>query len=108
MNMEMIIAVLGLFLTVLINIATCAYFAGVLKSNQENQKEILYLIKQDFERRFEENQEKTSEHFEQLEKKQDKHNSMIERQFKTESNVKELYEKIRVANHRIEDLENTH
>ena len=36
---------------------------------------------------------------EQLEKKVDKHNSVIERMY-------QLEEKIKVANHRIEDLEN--
>lgn len=40
-----------------------------------------------------------------LEKKQDKHNNLIERTFKLESDVELLKEKQSVANHRIEDLE---
>ena len=42
---------------------------------------------------------------EQLEKKVDKHNSVIERTYKLEQNFCLMDEKIRVANHRIEDLE---
>lgn len=41
----------------------------------------------------------------QLEKKQDKHNSMIERVYHLEENAQVVEEKIKVANHRIEDLE---
>ena len=36
---------------------------------------------------------------------QDKHNNLVERTFKIESDVKVLEEKISVENHRIEDLE---
>ena len=42
---------------------------------------------------------------EQLEKKVDKHNNVIERVFKLEDNDRLLEEKISVANHRIADLE---
>ncbi len=41
----------------------------------------------------------------QLEKKQDKHNKLIERMYEAEESIKLLYEKIKVANHRIDDLE---
>lgn len=41
----------------------------------------------------------------QLEKKQDKHNQLIERVFRLEENTALQEEKIKVANHRIEDLE---
>lgn len=40
-----------------------------------------------------------------LEKKVDKHNSVVERTFKLEEQEAVLEEKIKVANHRIEDLE---
>jgi hypothetical protein len=40
-----------------------------------------------------------------LEKKQDKHNSLIERMFKVEKRLDVDEERIRVANHRIKDLE---
>ena len=42
---------------------------------------------------------------EQLEKKVDKHNNLIERMFKAEENINLLDEKVKVANHRLDDLE---
>lgn len=42
---------------------------------------------------------------EQLENKVDKHNSVIERTYKLEQNFCLMDEKIRVANHRLDDLE---
>ncbi len=42
---------------------------------------------------------------EQLEKKVDKHNQVIDRVYKLEQNDAVYTEKIRVANHRIDDLE---
>ena len=42
---------------------------------------------------------------EQLEKKQDKHNTLIERMYKVEDRINIQEEQIKVANHRIEDLE---
>lgn len=41
-----------------------------------------------------------------LEKKVGKHNSVVERTFKLEEQTAVIEEKIKVANHRIEDLEN--
>lgn len=40
-----------------------------------------------------------------LEKKVDKHNSVVEQTFKLEEQTAVIEEKIKVANHRIEDLE---
>ena len=40
-----------------------------------------------------------------LEKKVDKHNSVVERTFKLEEQTAVIEEKIKVADHRIEDLE---
>ena len=47
----------------------------------------------------------TNYRIEQLEKKVDKHNSVVERTYKLEQNFCLMDEKIRVANHRIKDLE---
>lgn len=47
----------------------------------------------------------TNYRLEQLEKKVDKHNNLIERMFKAEENINILDEKIKVANHRLSDLE---
>ena len=48
---------------------------------------------------------KTQYRIEQLEKKQDKHNTLIERMYKVEDRLNVDEERIRVANHRIKDLE---
>lgn len=45
---------------------------------------------------------------EQLEKKVDKHNSIIERTYKIEQHNAVIDEEIKVANHRIDDLEEFH
>ena len=45
---------------------------------------------------------------EQLEKKVDKHNNLIERVYRLEKQSAVTEEEIRVANHRISDLENEH
>lgn len=47
----------------------------------------------------------TGYRIEQLEKQVEKHNQVVERVFRLEDNDKLLDEKIRVANHRIDDLE---
>ena len=47
----------------------------------------------------------TGYRIEQLEKKVEKHNNVVERVFRLEDNDKLLEEKISVANHRIADLE---
>lgn len=47
----------------------------------------------------------TTYRIEQLEKKVDKHNTVIERTFKLEETQAVMQEQIKVANHRIEDLE---
>lgn len=43
----------------------------------------------------------------QLEKKQDKHNTLIERMYKVEEQLNVIEERQKVANHRIDDLEHT-
>ena len=48
---------------------------------------------------------KTLYRIEQLEKKQDKHNTLIERMYNAEEQIKLNDERIKVANHRIDDLE---
>lgn len=41
----------------------------------------------------------------QLEKKVEKHNNLIERMYEAEKNIEVIDEQIKVANHRIDDLE---
>lgn len=47
----------------------------------------------------------TNYKIEELKKQVEKHNSLIERTFKLEEHVSVIDEQIKVANHRIEDLE---
>lgn len=47
----------------------------------------------------------TAYRIEQLEKKVEKHNTVVERTFKLEESQAVMQEQIRVANHRIADLE---
>lgn len=86
MSLELVIAGLALFITVIINIVAVSFFAGILKSNQDHQKEMLQLLKEDFQ-----------SHFTRLEQKQDKHNNLIERMASAENSIKS-------AHHRINDI----
>lgn len=47
----------------------------------------------------------TTYRIEQLEKKVDKHNNLIERTYEIEQDIAVMQNDIRVANHRIDDLE---
>ena len=47
----------------------------------------------------------TNYRIQQLERKVDKHNNVIERMYNLESRADVLEEKVKVANHRIDDLE---
>ena len=51
------------------------------------------------------NSKRSNYRIEQLEKKVDKHNNLIERMFRAEEAINILDEKVKVANHRIDDLE---
>lgn len=116
MKWELIIAGLALFITVIINIATIAYFAGILKSNQDNQKVAMQNLKADFKenlKTLKENFDETlqnlkgdfKEQLDRFEKKQDKYNGVIEKTYRNERDILVLKEQIKVENHRIEDLE---
>lgn len=76
MSTEIIVALLSLLGTAI------GSLAGILAAN----KLVVYRI-------------------EQLEKKVEKHNSIIERTYKVEESVTLLDEKIKVVNHRLDDLE---
>ena len=45
---------------------------------------------------------------EQLEKKVEKHNNLVERMYKVEEKEELMEERLKVANHRIDDLEHYH
>lgn len=123
MNIEGI----GVILSIVANIVAIAYFAGKLKAQseahsntlaeiKENFKETIAELKKDFKDKLQElkdniyekmntNARNFKEHIDRLEEKQDKHNSIIERTYRLEKNEELHEEQIKVANHRIEDLE---
>lgn len=68
---------------------------------------VLYGQKQT-EKKIQASSDLTLYRLEQVEKKQDKHNNLIERVFKIEQHNAVVDEEIKVANHRIEDLEHFH
>lgn len=67
-------------------VSGCFSLAGYLIGNYKSQSKTLYRI-------------------DQLEKKQDKHNTLIERMYKVEDDINMIHKEIEVANHRIKDLE---
>ena len=76
--------------------AFAAIIVGALNSYAQNRKIISELDKHN---------ELQAYRIEQLEKKVDKHNNLVERTYKLEQSDVLKNEKISVANHRIEDLE---
>lgn len=83
-----------LLLSIVVNACAIAYFAGAQSQAQKNLKE-----------QFENLQAHFQEKLTSLEKKQDKHNNLIERVYHTEKQISVIMEKIKVENHRIDDLE---
>lgn len=79
MNEAIIVAILSLFGTLV------GSFSGIITAN----KLVNYRLQQ-------------------LEKKVEKHNQVIERVYKLEKHEAVLDEEMRVANHRIDDLEDAH
>lgn len=73
----------GIIIAVLSMVGT---LAGAFLSNRKSSALIAYRL-------------------DKLEEKVDKHNSVIERTFKLEEQAALIEERIKVANHRIEDLE---
>jgi len=107
-----------LTLSIIINAVAIAFFAGNLSANQKFMKETIEGLQKNFDEKFkelkesfnkkvEENQQHTTDSISRLETKQDKHNCLIERTYKLEGNIETMCEQIKVANHRIEDLQRT-
>lgn len=82
-------------------------FDAKVKELKENFDEKVREMKESFESKVEENQQHTTDSLQRLETKQDKHNNIIERTYKLEGGFDKVCEQIKVANHRIEDLERT-
>lgn len=67
---------LELSISIISNIAAIAYFAGTLKATQLHHDEEIKNLK-----------EEVNAHFKRLERKQDKHNNLIERMVKVETTL---------------------
>ena len=78
--------------------AAAAVLVCIINSNAQHRKLLAELDKRD---------ELQAYRIDQLEKKVDKHNQVIDRTYKLEQDELLIEEKIKVANHRIEDLERT-
>ena len=76
--------------------AAAAIVVCMINSNTNHKKLLSELEKRD---------EMQMYRIEQLEKKVDKHNNIVERTYELERRTDVQEEKIRVANHRIDDLE---
>jgi len=125
--MNITIGDIPLFLSIGTNLVAIAYFAGKLKAQNEFFEKTLKEMKENFENNIKEIKEafadklrelkenvsekiaENAKHFEEhigrLETKQDKHNSTIERTYLLEKQQGVLSEQMKVANHRIEDIE---
>ena len=99
-----------------LNLVAIIFFAGAYISTLRNHtaqiaelkedfKETIKQIREDFDVKFEDFKSSVTEHFERVEKKQDKHNHLIERTYELEKRADVQEEQIKVANHRLEDLE---
>jgi len=83
MNLELVVAGLALFVTVVVNIVLIAFFSGQLKANQNHQKEMIDMMRNEFK-----------ENFDRIERKQDKHNNLIERMVRVEDSTKSAHKRI--------------
>ena len=78
--------------------AAAAVLVCIINSNAQHRKLLAELDKRD---------ELQAYRIDQLEKKVDKHNKVIDRTYNLEQDELLIEEKIKDANHRIEDLEHT-
>lgn len=78
--------------------AAAAVIVCIINSNAQHRKLLAELEQRDNLQAY---------RIEKLEEKVDKHNQVIDRTYKLEREYSLLDEKIKVANHRIDDLEHT-
>jgi len=94
-----------LWVSIGINLLMLAYFAGNFSATQKNLKEQLTEMKDDFADTIKELKDNFHEKLETLEKKQDKHNNLVEKVYCAERDISVLKEQVSVGNHRIKDIE---
>lgn len=94
-----------LIFSIFLQIMSIAFFAGIFYATQKFHREIMERMEVNFATSIAELKEHFVEKIERLERKQDKHNSVIERTYCVEQKVAVIEEQNKVQNHRIEDLE---
>lgn len=87
-----------LIMTIIFGILAYVVMGAVFLSKLNTAVEVLKVS-------IDSHQQANKEEFARLEKKQDKHNCLMERQFKLENKYDVLSEKVDVSNHRVADLE---
>jgi len=90
-----------LFVSIIINLLAVAFFAGVyvttvrhLKDNIEDFKQKIEDLKDDFKQKIGDLKSNFHEKFDAVEKKQDKHNNLIERMALCEASTKSAHKRI--------------
>ncbi len=91
--------------SIAVNIAGICFLAGMYIQQLNSTKEAIADLKIYFNEKIDDVKANFAEHLGIVEKKQDKHNSTIERTYCNERDISIIKEQIKVANHRIEDLE---
>lgn len=122
--MDYLVTILCAVLSVLATLATCIIENNTTRKKHDQEflashNKSLEDIKNDYRKGLQEMKQQIGEikasnaqtvavinlKLDALEKKQDKHNSVIERTYALEKDVSIINEQIKVANHRIEDAE---
>lgn len=105
-----------LWVSIGINLLTLAFFAGVFAATQKQLKENMKVFKDEFTKKIDEMKVDFSERikdlknnfhekFETLEKKQDKHNNLIERMALAEASTKSAHKRGDELAERVTELE---
>lgn len=91
--------------SIILNVVAIAFMAGLYIQQLKSNTKAIEDLKKYFAEKIDDIKSNFKEHLCRVEEKQDKHNSTIERTFCNERDISILQEQIKVANHRIDDLE---
>ena len=94
-----------LTISIVANLVVIAFFAGIYVCTIRNNGKQIEDLKQYFSKEIENLKIGFEKQLDRVEKKQDKHNNLVERTYINERDIKVLQEQVKVENHRIEDLE---
>ena len=83
-----------LWVSIGINLLALAFFAGVFFQTQKQLKDAIEKIETSFEKKIQELKANFHEKFESVERKQDKHNNLIERMALCEASTKSAHKRI--------------